>query len=115
MKSLFTLPILTLLLAQSTIALVTEDVGRTWNILSLDGGGIRGLITAKVVDFMETYSYEYAQRAYCIPNRTTEKISMAEVFDLVAGTSTGSLLATALVIPNDDNATNATQFNKYFA
>jgi len=30
---------------------------------------------------------------------------MAEIFDLVAGTSTGSLLATALVIPNDDPAT----------
>jgi len=81
----------------------------------LDGGGIRGLITAKVVDFMETYAYEYGQRAYCIPDRTTKKISMAEVFDLVAGTSTGSLLATAIVIPNDDAETNATQFNKYFA
>ena len=77
-------------------------------MLSLDGGGIRGLITAKVVDFMETYAYLYAKRAYCIDKfeiRTNEKISMAEIFDLVAGTSTGSLLATALVIPNDDPAT----------
>lgn len=38
---------------------------------------------------------------------------MAELFDLVAGTSTGSLLATALVIPNDDK--NATMKNKFFA
>lgn len=27
---------------------------------------------------------------------------MGELFDLVAGTSTGSLLATALVIPNEN-------------
>lgn len=51
---------------------------------------------------METYAYEYANKTYCIPQRKNEKVSMAELFDLVAGTSTGSLLATALVIPNDD-------------
>lgn len=38
---------------------------------------------------------------------------MAELFDLVAGTSTGSLLATSIVMPNDD--TNSTRINKYFA
>ncbi len=31
---------------------------------------------------------------------------MAEIFDLVAGTSTGSLLATALVIPNNDTTSS---------
>ncbi|CDW84799.1 patatin [Stylonychia lemnae] len=115
MKLLLTLPILTLLLALSTRALVTEDQGRTWNILSLDGGGIRGLITAKVVDYMETYAYEYAVVEYCIEERSSKKISMAELFDLVAGTSTGSLLATALVIPNDDPLTNDTVINKFWA
>ena len=38
---------------------------------------------------------------------------MSEIFDLVAGTSTGSLLATALVIPNDD--ATSIQKNKFFA
>lgn len=38
---------------------------------------------------------------------------MADLFDLVAGTSTGSLLATALVIPNDN--TTSPQKNKFFA
>ena len=86
---------------------VTSDLGRTWNVLSLDGGGIRGLITAKVVDYMETYAYEYSREKYCIPERNeTEKVSMAELFDLVSGTSTGSLLATALVIPNNDPESN---------
>ncbi len=40
---------------------------------------------------------------------------MSELFDLLAGTSTGSLLATTLVIPNLDPETNQTQKNKYFA
>lgn len=38
---------------------------------------------------------------------------MSELFDLVAGTSTGSLLATALVIPNNDKT--SLQKNKFFA
>ncbi len=37
---------------------------------------------------------------------------MSELYDMIAGTSTGSLLATSLVFPNDPN--NATR-NKYFA
>lgn len=40
---------------------------------------------------------------------------MAELYDLLAGTSTGSLLAATLVIPNLDPATNQTQKNKYWA
>lgn len=49
-------------------------------ILSLDGGGIRGLISAVVLTEIE----ERTQRG------------VAELFDLVAGTSTGGILAAAL-------------------
>jgi len=28
--------------------------------LTTDGGGIRGIIPAKILDFMENYAYEYA-------------------------------------------------------
>lgn len=54
---------------------------------------------------MEGEAYNYARKNYCIDQRKSRKVSMAEIFDLVAGTSTGSLLATALVIPNNDTAT----------
>jgi uncharacterized protein len=52
-------------------------------ILSIDGGGIRGLIPAIVLAEIEA--------------RTGRRI--AELFDLVAGTSTGGILACALTAP----------------
>ncbi len=53
-------------------------------ILSIDGGGIRGLIPALVLCEVE--------------KRSGKRI--AELFDLVAGTSTGGILACALARPN---------------
>ena len=49
-------------------------------VLSIDGGGIRGLIPALVLAEIE--------------RRTGRRI--AELFDLIAGTSTGGILASAL-------------------
>jgi uncharacterized protein len=53
-------------------------------VLSIDGGGIRGLIPALVLAEVE--------------QRTGKRI--AELFDLVAGTSTGGILACALTRPD---------------
>jgi patatin-like phospholipase/acyl hydrolase len=55
-------------------------------VLSIDGGGIRGLIPALVLAEIE--------------DRTGRPV--AELFDFVAGTSTGGLLACALTRPGDD-------------
>ena len=57
-------------------------------ILAIDGGGIRGLIPA--VALVE------------IERRTGKRI--AEVFDLIAGTSTGGILAAGLCVPSDDRS-----------
>lgn len=51
----------------------------TFKILSLDGGGIRGVLTAQMLINLEEKI----------------KIPLSEYFDLVAGTSTGSILAAA--------------------
>ena len=53
-------------------------------VLSIDGGGIRGIIPALVLADIE--------------RRTGRRV--AELFDLVAGTSTGGILACALTIPD---------------
>ena len=51
-----------------------------YSLLALDGGGIRGVIPARVLDAIE--------------QRTGRPIS--QLFDLVAGTSTGGILALGL-------------------
>jgi patatin-like phospholipase/acyl hydrolase len=56
------------------------------NVLSVDGGGIRGLIPAMVLVELE--------------ERTGRPI--ADLFDLVAGTSTGGIIALALTVPGPD-------------
>jgi len=55
-------------------------------ILSLDGGGIRGIIPAMLLAELERRS----GRATC------------DLFDLIAGTSTGGLIALALTCPGSD-------------
>lgn len=55
-------------------------------LLSIDGGGIRGIIPALILSEIE--------------QRTGKRI--VELFDLIAGSSTGGLLALGLTIPNSD-------------
>jgi patatin-like phospholipase/acyl hydrolase len=57
-------------------------------LLSIDGGGIRGIIPAIVLAELE---------------RATGK-PVAETFDLLAGTSTGGILALALTMPGEGDA-----------
>lgn len=54
-------------------------------ILSIDGGGIRGILPAVVLAEIERISQKPA----------------SELFDLITGTSTGGILATGLAIPDE--------------
>ena len=56
------------------------DAGRPFRILSLDGGGIRGAFTAKVLEQWEKAT----------------KRRIVDHFDLIAGTSTGAIIAIGL-------------------
>jgi patatin-like phospholipase/acyl hydrolase len=56
-------------------------------VLSIDGGGIRGIIPATILSEIE--------------ERTNE--SIANLFDLIAGTSTGGILALGLVKPSPED------------
>ena len=55
-------------------------MSKPYRILSLDGGGIRGMVPAMILADLE--------------ERTDQKV--ANLFDLIAGTSTGGVLALAL-------------------
>lgn len=57
---------------------------RIWRILAIDGGGIRGIIPATILASIE--------------ERTGKPIS--QMFDLIAGTSTGGILALGLTKPD---------------
>jgi uncharacterized protein len=56
-----------------------------FSILSIDGGGVRGIIPAMILAEIE--------------QRTGRRI--AELFDLIAGTSTGGILALGLTVPDE--------------
>ena len=63
-----------------------RQTGRT--ILALDGGGIRGIVS---IAFLERIEALFAQAA-------GGQVRLADRFDLVGGTSTGAIIATALAL-----------------
>ncbi len=65
---------------------LARKASRPVRILTIDGGGIRGILAAMVLSELE---------------RRTEK-PIADLFDLIAGTSTGGLVALGLTMPGDD-------------
>lgn len=63
-----------------------------FRVLSLDGGGIRGLISARVIERLEQLVSEQAG----------EERRIADCFHLVSGTSTGGLLALGLTVADPE-------------
>ncbi|KAJ3676961.1 hypothetical protein LUZ60_002685 [Juncus effusus] len=61
-------------------------------VLSIDGGGIRGIIPATILSFLESKLQEL----------DGEEMRLADYFDVIAGTSTGGLLTAMLAAPNKD-------------
>ena len=66
---------------------------------------------AGLVSFLEQKAYDVAVRDECIEPRDIDRISMTELFDMISGSETGAIIATSLVIPQDDDPTK----NKYFS
>jgi uncharacterized protein len=56
------------------------------NILSMDGGGIRGVIPMLVLEKIEAVTGK----------------AVSELFDLIAGTSTGAMIGMLMSVPRDD-------------
>ncbi|XVF57450.1 hypothetical protein PTKIN_Ptkin06aG0206500 [Pterospermum kingtungense] len=65
--------------------------GKVITVLSIDGGGVRGLIPAKILDVFETYIQK---------EEGNENARLADYFDFIAGTSTGGLITAMLTTPD---------------
>ena len=81
---------------------------KSYNILSFDGGAIKGVISANCLLNIEKYAYDYAvEKGYDFPRHANNPntMHMTDLFDMIAGTSIGSITASALSIPSDKNAT----------
>ncbi|XP_020551440.1 patatin-like protein 2 [Sesamum indicum] len=72
--------------------LIRPRKGSIVTVLSIDGGGIRGIIPATILAFLESKLQE----------RDGPESRLADYFDIVAGTSTGGLLATMITAPNEE-------------
>lgn len=81
-----------------------------YNILSLESGQYAGLMTAKFVDHMEQRAFMHAKKCNAeIAKRETQRVSIHEMFDMVAGSETGAIIASSLVVKKKDGTHNSAQ------
>ena len=91
--------------------------GKMVTVLSIDGGGIRGIIPGTLLSFLESklqvyftnHSHEPLLLSYnfCVPLYYVQEFDgpnarIADYFDVVAGTSTGGLVTAMLTAPDKD-------------
>ncbi|XP_019055379.1 PREDICTED: patatin-like protein 2 [Nelumbo nucifera] len=67
--------------------------GNLITVLSIDGGGIRGIIPGTILAFLESQLQEL----------DGEDARIADYFDVIGGTSTGGLVTAMLTAPNENN------------
>ncbi|KAG5542180.1 hypothetical protein RHGRI_021894 [Rhododendron griersonianum] len=67
--------------------------GNLITILSIDGGGIRGIIPSTILSFLESQLQEL----------DGEEARLADYFDVIAGTSTGGLVTAMITAPDENN------------
>lgn len=73
--------------------MLRESTPKRVKVLSIDGGGVRGVIAASVVLAIETE----LQRRLCDNN-----VRLAQYLDILAGTSTGCILTALYLVPPTD-------------
>ncbi|XP_058221041.1 patatin-like protein 2 [Rhododendron vialii] len=79
--------------SSSVVKIQPPTYGNLVTVLSIDGGGIRGIIPATVLAFLESQLQEL----------DGEHARLADYFDVIAGTSTGDLVTAMLTVPNEIN------------
>ncbi|KAI4388606.1 hypothetical protein MLD38_000919 [Melastoma candidum] len=75
-----------------SVPLQPPTYGNLITILSIDGGGIRGIIPGTILAFLESE----------LQRIDGEEARLADYFDVISGTSTGGLVTAMLASPGDD-------------
>ncbi|KAF7139260.1 hypothetical protein RHSIM_Rhsim07G0230200 [Rhododendron simsii] len=78
---------------KSPLQLQPPTYGKLITVLSIDGGGIRGVIPGTILNFLESE----------LQKLDGEDARIADYFDVIAGTSTGGLVTAMLTAPNENN------------
>lgn len=80
--------------------------GKKITVLSIDGGGVRGIIPGTILAFLQSQ----------LQDLDGPRARIADYFDIVAGTSTGGLIATMLTAPDKDHRPifAAKDINKFY-
>ncbi|KAH7847636.1 hypothetical protein Vadar_028396 [Vaccinium darrowii] len=78
---------------KSPLQLQPPKYGKLITVLSIDGGGIRGVIPGTILNFLESE----------LQKLDGEDARIADYFDVIAGTSTGGLVTAMLTAPNENN------------
>ncbi|KAE8100641.1 hypothetical protein FH972_018519 [Carpinus fangiana] len=77
----------------TSVPLQPPTYGNFITVLSIDGGGIRGLIPGTILSFLESE----------LQKLDGEDARIADYFDVISGTSTGGLVTAMLTAPNEKN------------
>ncbi|GLJ39136.1 hypothetical protein SUGI_0797650 [Cryptomeria japonica] len=77
----------------ATMEKLSPKYGDMVTILSIDGGGVRGIIPSTILEFLETE----------LQKLDGPDVRLADYFDVIAGTSTGGLVTAMLTAPNKEN------------
>ncbi|GKE93210.1 patatin-like protein 2, partial [Tanacetum coccineum] len=75
------------------IGLRSPSAGNLITILSIDGGGVRGIIPGVILQYLESQLHEL----------DGDEARLADYFDVIAGTSTGGLVTVMLTAPDQHN------------
>ncbi|XP_066352849.1 patatin-like protein 2 [Miscanthus floridulus] len=84
---------LSLVGASTPLSSTPPAYGNIVTVLSIDGGGVRGIIPGTILGFLEEKLQEFDERP---------DARLADYFDVIAGTSTGGLVTAMLTAPNKD-------------
>jgi hypothetical protein len=85
-----------------------EDNKNKLRILSIDGGGVRGVIPAAILKHLEAKLRKLDETKY-------GDIRLADYFDLIVGTSTGGLIAAMITTTPPYSAAEVLNFYKGYA